>query len=69
MFQASVAEGSVGDFARWMDWWYETIPLFPQYRYEDYTVGLADAYEQKWKELWRKEKELDWQRVEKEENQ
>ena len=59
------AEGSVGDFARWMDWWYETVPLYPKYRYADYTLEQIEAYEQEWKELWRKEDELDRQRAEK----
>ena len=59
------AEGSVGDFARWMDWWYETVPLHPWYGYADYTLEQIEAYEQEWKELWRKEDELDRQRAEK----
>ena len=59
------ADGSVGDFARWMDWWYETIPLFPRYRYAEYTDELVDAYTQKWKARWREEDELDRQRAEK----
>ena len=58
-------EGSVGDFARWMGWWYETIPLFPRYRYAEYTDELVDAYTQKWKARWREEDELDRQRAEK----
>ena len=52
------AAGSVGDFARWMDWWYETIPLFPKYRYAEYTDALTETYKQKWIERRHKEREM-----------
>ena len=54
----------MGDFARWMDWWYETIPLFPQYRYAEYTLEMVDAYTQKWKDRCREEKEMEKKRME-----